>query len=293
MQVAFHLGAYSTDADRLVEVLHENDRLLHRRGVFLPDPIAFRTLLRETLLALNGKPATEETSSALCDALAAERADDLRRLIFSHGNFLAQPERIVTADGLYPLAADRIMPLANLFPQAQVSFHFALINPALLLMTLVARQRKRSYEEIMAGQSPTALRWAPVVARMVEAAQGRPFFIWCNEDMPLILPEVARSLAGLSVTDPLSGEDGLIGRMMTADGLTRMRDYIASRPPQSIAQRRKVVTAFLESYGLPEARETEIPLPGWTDALVEDITRAYDEDVARIASMRGVTFVHP
>ncbi|MFT3689703.1 hypothetical protein [Paenirhodobacter sp.] len=293
MQVAFHLGAYSTDADQLVRTLHENDRLLRRRGICLPDPIAFRGVLRDTLTALQGQPASAETSSALCDALAVEQADDLRRLVLSHGNFLAQPERIITAEGLYPLAAERIGPLANLFPDAQTEFHFALINPALLVMALVTRQHRRSYDEIMAGLSPTDLTWTPVVARMVEAAQGRRLTIWCNEDMPLILPEVVRAMAGLAATDPLAGEFGMLEQIMTPEGLTRLRDYLASRPPHSVAQRRKVVTAFLESYSLPDARELDLPLPGWTDELVEDITQGYDADVARIAAMPGVTFLHP
>lgn len=293
MQVAFHLGAYSTDADQLVQTLRENDRLLRRRGICLPDPIAFRSLLRDTLVALHGHPASAETSIALRDALAADQADGLRRLIFSHGNFLAQPERIITPEGLYPLAGERVAPLANLFPEAQTEFHFALINPALLVLALVTRQRKRSYDEIMAGLSPTALRWTPVVARMVEAAQGRPVTVWCNEDMPLILPEVVRSLAGLAPGDPLTGEDGLLAHLMTDEGLTRMRDYMASRPPQSVAQRRKVVSAFLESHGRPEAREADLSLPGWTDDLAKEIARGYDEDVARISAMPGVTFLHP
>lgn len=293
MQVAFHLGAYSTDADRLIRTLADNARLLRRRGVVIPDPISFRALLRDTLIALRGQPASRETASALCAALVGDTAEPVQRLVFSHGNFLAQPDRIITESGLYPLAAERIGALANLFPEAQTEFHFALVNPALLISALVARQHRRSYDEIVAGGPPTRLRWAPVIARMVEAAGGRRLTVWCNEDMPLILPEAARALAGLAETDPLGGEDALLTHLMSAEGASRLRDYLASRPPHSVAQRRKIATVFLEKYARPEALEAELALPDWTDDLVAEIDAGYAEDLSQIAAMPGVTLITP
>jgi hypothetical protein len=53
------------------------------------------------------------------------------------------------------------------------------------------------------------------------------------------------------------------------------------------------VTAFLEKFGRPEMLEQEVALPGWTDALVHDLTAAYLEDVERIARMPGVLLIDP
>ncbi len=55
-----------------------------------------------------------------------------------------------------------------------------------------------------------------------------------------------------------------------------------------MAQRRRIVTAFLEKFGRPEALATEIALPGWTEEVVGRLTRSYLADVERIAQMPGV-----
>lgn len=293
MQVAYNLGAFSTDADRLIGILRQNGALLARRGVCLPEPAVFRQPMRDTLSALQGRAASAATATALCDAVTGEAADGLQRLIFSHAHFLAQPERILTPRGPYPFAGDRLGPLVNLFPQAQTEFYFALINPALLIGALVAQLRGRSYAEVMAGLRPEAIRWAPVVEAMVRGARGRPLTVWCNEDLPLVLPEVLRAIAGLSEEDPLAGEDGLLAALLTDDGLARLHDYIASRPPHSVAQRRKVVSAFLEQHARADALEQELPLPGWTEDLVGRITESYAADTTRVAALPGVRFIAP
>jgi hypothetical protein len=56
-------------------------------------------------------------------------------------------------------------------------------------------------------------------------------------------------------------------------------------------QRRKVVAAFLDKFALPERLEIEMEMPGWTDEIVQELTALYDQDVHRIASMPGVTFI--
>jgi hypothetical protein len=150
-----------------------------------------------------------------------------------------------------------------------------------------------SYDEMMAGRDPRELRWAPVVRAMVEAAGGNRLVLWCNEDLPMLWPEVLRNLAGLPASTLLQGDDALLATIMSEEGLARLRSYLRSHPPQTVLQRRKIVSAFLDKFVLPEAVEVEIPLPGWTDDLVAEITAAYDADVAEIAAMDGVEFLLP
>lgn len=293
MQVVFHLGAYSTDADRLIGMLNENAQTLAAEHVRIPPPTSYRAAMRDALVALQGQPADPDTADTLLDLCTENRPEDVRRLLLSHGNFLGLPDRLIGPSGLYPLAADRIGPLSNLFPDEEVEFHLALINPALLLQALASRPSGRSYDELLNGLSPLDLRWEPVVTRMVEAAQGRRLVIWCNEDMPLVLPEVARSFAGLPETTPLRGEEAMLAQLMNEEGLTRYIGYVAQHPPQSISHRRKIVSAFLDKYAKPAALEVEMSLPGWDDTLADEIADLYDDDVARIATMPGVTFIAP
>ncbi len=58
-----------------------------------------------------------------------------------------------------------------------------------------------------------------------------------------------------------------------------------------MAQRRQIVTAFLEKFARPEAVEAVIDLPGWTDELVAAMTQAYLQDVERIRRLPGVTLL--
>lgn len=296
MQLVFHLGAHSTDEERLIRTLAGNPEALAGAMAHVPSPRAYRGALRDALIALKGRPADAETQARLREACVQGAIGPVERLVFSYENFLALPDRAITAAGLYPAAADKLAPLANLFPAATTEFHLGLVNPAVLIAALVARQPGRSYDEILAGQPPEALRWGPVVARMVGALRtipGARLVLWCNEDLPLIFPEVLRSLAAIAPAIPLAGEDGLIETLMTEEGMRRMRSYLSQHPPQTVAQRRKVAMAFLDKFARPETLETEIPLPGWTDDLVAQITADYEADVAGIAALEGVSFIAP
>jgi hypothetical protein len=91
----------------------------------------------------------------------------------------------------------------------------------------------------------------------------------------------------------LEDSDDLLAQIMSAEGLERLRAYLISHPPGSPALRRKVVSAFLDKFALPDRIEMEVELPGWVEDTVRALTDAYDQDVARIATMPGVTFLAP
>jgi hypothetical protein len=80
---------------------------------------------------------------------------------------------------------------------------------------------------------------------------------------------------------------------MSGEGLSRLQSYLESHPPASVMQWRKIVSAFLDKFALPERIDMQIEMPGWTADMVSDLTEAYEEDVARIAQMGEVTFLAP
>ncbi|KFE34109.1 hypothetical protein [Thioclava atlantica] len=291
MKVVFHLGAHSTDEDRIVRVLAGNPKVLEQYHIAVPPPRRYRMVLRDALVSLKGGPAGQDVQDAILEACTDEPS--IERLVFSHEFFLCIPERVVTENGFYVMAPGKLAPLANLFPQSETEFHLALINPASLIPQLAQRLPKASYDQLMAGHDPRDLRWEPVIREMAAAAGGRRFVVWCNEDLPMIWPEVLRSVGGLPETQPLQGELMILEQIMPPDGIARLKEYLQSRPPKSALQRRKVVSAFLDKFVRPEAIEIEAPLPGWTEALVEEITEQYDADVAEIARIPGVEFIAP
>ncbi|SOC12146.1 hypothetical protein SAMN05877809_10612 [Rhodobacter sp. JA431] len=295
MQLVFHLGAHATDEGRLIRTLAANPEKMAQAQAHAPAPGAYRTALRDALLALKGGPADEETQENLRTACLRGASGPVERLVFSYENFLALPDRTIGASGFYPSAADKLGPLANLFPEEETEFHLGLINPAVLIAALMARQNGRDYTEMMAGQDPLDLRWGPVVARMAEAAArcDAKLVLWCNEDLPLIFPEVLRAMSGIADDVVVEGEMALVEEIMEPEGVKRLRAYVAQHPPLSVEQRRKVLIAFLDKFARPEALEAELPLPGWTDELVAEIGAAYDEDIEAIAQLPGVTLITP
>ncbi|KEO61602.1 hypothetical protein [Thioclava indica] len=291
MKVVFHLGAHSTDEDQLVRILALNSKALDEYKIAVPQPKKYRMVLRDALVSLHGEPAPLQVQDAIIEACSDQT--DLNRLIFSHEFFLCIPERVITEHGFYTRAASKLGPLANLFPDNETEFHMALINPATLIVQLAKRLPKRSYEQLMAGLDPRDLRWETVIRDMRDAAQGRRFVIWCNEDVPLIWPEVLRSVSGIPAERGLKGDMHYLDQIMQPEGRSRLRSYLKSHPVKSAVQRNKISAAFLAKYAKPEEIELDAPLPGWTEELVAEITAQYDADVASIARLPGVEFIAP
>jgi hypothetical protein len=212
--------------------------------------------------------------------------------VFSWESFLSYPQWVLK-DALYPAAGERIRAFTQIFPEIEAEFHLALRNPATFLPDLLARQRGKSYDEFMGGMDPHALRWSDTIREILRQNPGVPLTIWCDEDTPLIWPEVLQAVSGHGPATRLVDAHELLRSLMTGDGLTRMQGYLDAHPPATVAQRRRIVSAFLEKFAVPQMLETEVDLPGWTDDTVAELTEAYEADVARIAVTPGIRFIAP
>ncbi|MEI4488370.1 hypothetical protein V8J36_19425 [Frigidibacter sp. MR17.14] len=291
MQVVFHLGAHCTDEDRLVRGLQRGRVELAEVHTVAPPPARYRAVLRETLVKLRGQPASREIQDVILDAVMDD--DRAERVIFSHEFFLCIPRRVVAEGAFYGLAGKKAAALANLFPEAQVEFHLAMRNPATLVPALLSRLEGVGYGDFMEGMAPQALRWLPVIEQIVDAVPRAKVVTWCNEDTPLIWPEVLHGIAALPAEVPLAADHEIAQSIMTPEGVQRMRAYLDQHRPVSAVQRRKIVSAFLGKFGREDEIEVEVALPGWDAALIEEITALYDADCATIATMPGVSFLAP
>ena len=72
-----------------------------------------------------------------------------------------------------------------------------------------------------------------------------------------------------------------------------MQAYLATHPVTSPEMRRKVVSAFLDKFAVPDRINVEVEVPGWTADTIATMTQIYEQDVARIARMPGVRFIAP
>ncbi|MFN3607362.1 MAG: hypothetical protein ACK4SS_09265, partial [Cypionkella sp.] len=245
MQIVYHLGAHFTDDERLLKCLSANRDVLAAEGVFVPDPKTYRGLLRDYAVKLRGKPATPDQQADILGQIMGDQTAE--RLVLSWDSFMALPPWVLK-ETLYPAAGERVRAFSQIFPDMETEFYLALRNPATLLPQLYRRNNPDSYDAFLAGSDPYELRWSYVIARIREINPDVPLTVWCDEDTPLIWPEVLRAVAGLPADQPLLGEYDLLAMLMSGEGLSRMQAYIETRPPASIEQRRNIVSAILEKF---------------------------------------------
>jgi hypothetical protein len=288
MRIVYHLGAHCTDEERLVRCLLKNRAVLADQGIVVPSPTRYRKLLRDTAVQLKGATASIETQALVLEQIMDEDVAD--RLILSWDSFLSFPQWVIRGQ-MYAFAGERIRAFTQIFPEIEAEFHLAIRNPATFLPALFDKQKGKSHAEFLENTDPMQLRWSDVIRQITAQNPGVPLVIWADEDTPLIWPEVLQAVSGHADGTALDDTDELLAGIMSADGLVRMRNYMTTHPPQSILQRRRIVSAFLDKFALPDRVEMEFEFPGWTAEMVDQMTAAYHDDIARIRAMPEVTFI--
>jgi len=291
MQVVFHCGVHGTDLYRMVKTLLQNRDWLLRNGIEPVTPNRHREVFNEALDALRGGPATAEMEQVMLDAIL--ESDDPHRIICSTPTFLGKATRAVSPEGLYVTAGEKMAALANLFPSAEVEFFMAMKNPATLIASILSQENVGTYAELMGGVDPELLRWGPAMRRILSAVPGRRLVVWCHEDTSLIWPEVVRRISTMPADVPLRAGLQILGDILHPDGIRMIRDALAQEERLTVDTRRRIFSAALAKYALPEQIETELDLPGWTQDMVDRITAGYDADMAEIAALPGVEFLTP
>ena len=290
MRIAYHLGAHCTDDERLLRCLLKNRTALLDDGVVVPDPARYRNLIRDTAIQLKGRAASTDTQALVLEQIMDEALAD--RLILSWDCFLAFPQWVIKG-GLYPMGPERLRAITQIFPEIEAEFHLAIRNPATFLPELFRRQKGKSYTDFMDNTPPMALRWSDLIAGILQHNPGLPLVVWCDEDTPLLWPQVLQIVSGHTEDVSLEGGDDLLNTLISPDGIRRMSAYLETHPPANEAQRRRVVSAFLDKFALPDQLEFEIEMPDWTEDLVTELTTQYERDCALIQQMPGVTFLAP
>ncbi len=290
MRIIYHLGAHCTDEERLIRCLLKNRGVLGPQGIIVPPPSRYRTLLRDTAIQLKGAAATHETQAIVLEQIMSE--DSAERLILGWENFLSFPAWALQGT-LYPAAGERVRAFARIFPEIEAEFFLALRNPATFLPALFAKEKTADYDKFMAGTDPSLIRWSEMIGRIQAMNPDAKLTVWCDEDTPLIWPEVLQAVSGHAPGTRIEGTFDVLAMIMSADGLARLRAYLDTKGPFTIERRRRAVSAFLDKFATPDKIEVEISMPGWTDDLITRMTAGYEQDVARISAMPGVTFIAP
>jgi hypothetical protein len=209
----------------------------------------------------------------------------------SNSTFLCLPQRVFEEGQFYGRAGPKVAALQALFPGDGIEIFLGLRNPATFVPAVWRQSGEAEFAAYMGGLDARALRWSDVVGRIRAAAPQARLCVWCDEDTTLIWGTLLRMLAGVGADQAMAGEYELLAGLMAPEGMQRFIAYMDTHPGQTDVQVRRVIGAFLDKFAIPEAIEDEIDVPGWDARMVDEITRAYEADVARIAAMPGVEFV--
>lgn len=291
MQIIVHTGAHATDDDRLLKCLLRNKDTLSARGIAVPGPGKYRSLLKDSFKAMETAEPATGAREVLIDAILDDEVAD--RLILSNEHFFGS-QRFALADGqLYPEAAARMRALRRLFEFDGIEMFMAIRNPAGFIPAVLAKASGKRLTEVLSETNFHSLRWSDMLMRLRDAVPDMPVTVWCNEDLPLIWGQVVREMAGLDLHEKITGSFDLLSEIMNAEGMQRFRVYLHEHPGMTEMQRRRIIAAFLDKFAKEDELEEELDLPGWTEELVEELTELYDEDVFRIQRIPGVQVISP
>lgn len=290
MHFVFHIGMHCTDEDTALRCLLRNAAALAQTGSVVSLPARFKPVLREAMIELRGARADAALQDKMKTALFD--APNPHRVLFSNDNFVCPPARALIGPKLYPLAAERLPWIRNLFPADTVEFAFGIRNPVTLMPALHARFAKgEPFVDYLDRLEPDKMSWAEAVKSMRAAVPDARFTLWCNEDTPLIWPEILHHLSGTDAPLKLKGVHDLLGKIMTPAGLSRYTAYLETNPPKSVQHRHRITAAFLDKFARPDAIEMEFDAPELTEARVTAITARYEADIAILREMEGVHLI--
>ncbi len=291
MQLVLHTGAHYTEQERLIQSLLRNGDAFGKKGVVIPDPEAYRGLVRGTLNAMGKSPPSEDAREVLLDVILGDA--EAERVILSDPNFFRTQGTAMQNGILYPAAASRMAHMAALFPEDEMQIFMAVRNPATFLPILYEVATRKEPDAFWGTRQPMDIRWSETIAAIRAAVPSVPITIWCNEDMPLIWSEIILQMAGLEEGSKIAGGFDLLMSIMSKEGMQRFRSYLASHPDMSEVQKRRVIAAFLDKFALEEEIEEELDMPGWTDELVDAMTEQYDEDMELVARLPNLSIITP
>ncbi len=293
MQVAIHLGVHCTDEDRLLKTLLKNKGALAREAISIPGPGRYRKTVIRAAQKLRGAEASPDTRDLLIDSIIDD--DTTERVVMTCEHFLCVPGRIFENGLLYDKAGFKPKWLRNVFAGTDVEFFLSIRNPATFIPAAFHHkdQNVTDFELFMDGADLDQIRWSDVILSIQETNPNCPVTVWCNEDTPLIWPQVIQEVSGHDPFTKLNGDLNILSTIMTQEGLRRLQAYLHSHPPGNEIQRRRVLVAFLDKYAIEDAVEEELDVPGWTDDLVVQLTQNYEDDLDEIERMPGVNFIAP
>jgi hypothetical protein len=290
MDIALHLGAHLTDEGRLLRCLVKNREVLLEQGIEVPGPGRYRdALIRMAAAGIDGD-LSADSGHLLLDA--SLDSDGTERVILSEPNVLSWKSGAVRAGGLYLQAGVRMSGLRSAFSDHQVHLFLAIRNPASLLPALLPHLKPQVAQGIGTVR-PDVLRWGPMIASMRQAWPEAAMTIWCDEDTPFIWHRILQAVSGHDADTQLAHTFDWFNQVMIEGGAEKLDAYLTATPPVDDVHRQRVIAAFLDKYYDSAKVDVDVPIPEWTEDIVDMITDDYEADVAALAAAHSITLIQP
>lgn len=293
MQVIIHAGVHRTNEDVLLKALRRNAGTLRAKGVAVPGPGKYRQLIFDVLQSMTGISINPGSRDVLIDEILDGDETGTDRLILSHPNLFSVPKLIFGDGRYYRNAESRMRNICDLFEGDEVELFLGLRDPATFLYEVYTSTPHSNFADFMNGVDPMQLRWSDLLERIQDAVPNMKITLWCNEDAPLIWPEVIARTAGLPADTDLDGAYDIFASIIDKTGMTQFLAFLKEHPDLSQSQKRRIMLSFLDRFAVDEAIEQTIDLPGWDDAYIRRLSQIYDDDMVHIARMPNVTFINP
>ncbi|KIC09852.1 hypothetical protein RA19_13895 [Leisingera sp. ANG-M1] len=287
--LALHLGAPNTDNGQLTWSLRKDAQRLLERGVMVRRPGTYMKAIGQMLRKQDQDFVTSQEREALLAGIVKDQ--EVSRVILTSSGFLGVPGWMLSQGQLYRNAGKNAAALRSVFPGNPCAFFLGLRNPATLIGPVYNSQSSRSWGQFSAGADFLSLRWSHVVEDILYRNPGCPVTVWCNEETPVIWPNILGQVTGLGSGFRFSGELDITRGIISESGYERLEAYLEGRSGLSEDQRERVRSLFLSYFHSEEAVEEEIDLPGWSQDLVDEMTEVYQQDTNLIRHMPGVTFL--
>lgn len=291
MEIALHLGAHLTVETQIRNCMVANADRLAAQGVVATRARNYLNTLIDAATHIasgHGAPRAFET---VLEALEAPA--DARRLIFSAPKLLAKLPEAMDDTRFYPGAARRIAAFRHIFAGHQTEIFLAIRNPASFVPAFLNAERAKAKGASIDHLDADALRWSLVVAEIRAEWPEAALTVWCDEDTPFVWHQMLERVAGVTPEDGFAGSFDWFTSVMIDGGADKLARYLETAPPVDDAHRQRVIAAFLEKYCDPDKLDIDLTATGWDEARLDHLSALYEDDVAQIASMPGVTLVQP
>jgi len=264
------------------------EKFLQAHNVFATRPRFYRKMWADLAARYDGTPAGADALNAMFHLDRADPDADLHFVL--KVTELMQPAQhfCPAGDWLFDLGA-RAARYRGVLAPSPVTFMISLRNPAIMLSEAWASGDYPGFDVL--PPDPFRLSWPSVLRDLRQQCPDAAIIAWTAEESPIVWGRVLKAAAGLDADFSIPSQIHIARRLMSEEGAERLEKYLESHPGMPEDLRTRVITIFLKRFAREDAVEADIVIPGWTEALQDQIDDRYAADLEEVRGIEGVTLI--